>query len=132
NHPFGGPVFSGPQIQPWKCQAGAQDRQCNVAPTFAYEYMPAGFTSIAAGVTGVAAVNAFRPYDPKHPPSPGSVASTTTTEGVTVPFIVRVETGYIDRDQDAIAALWQPGRPWQPTAPQKQFNDPLVITHGAT
>ena len=23
NHPNGGPVFSGPQIQPWTCQAGA-------------------------------------------------------------------------------------------------------------
>ena len=24
NHPIGGPVFSGPQLQPWKCQATAQ------------------------------------------------------------------------------------------------------------
>ena len=27
------------------------------------------------------------------------VASTTTDQGVTLPFIVRVETGYIDRDK---------------------------------
>ena len=29
NHPNGGPVFSGPQVQPWQCQQGAVDEQCN-------------------------------------------------------------------------------------------------------
>ena len=29
NAPIGGPIFSGPQIQPWACQASAQDPQCN-------------------------------------------------------------------------------------------------------
>jgi len=29
NHPNGGPVLSGPQIQPWVCQEGATDAQCN-------------------------------------------------------------------------------------------------------
>ena len=29
NHPNGGPVFSGPQVQPWVCQASAVDEQCN-------------------------------------------------------------------------------------------------------
>ena len=29
NHLQGGPVFSGPQIQPWTCFAGAFDAQCN-------------------------------------------------------------------------------------------------------
>ena len=29
NHPNGGPVLSGPQVQPWVCQAGATDAQCN-------------------------------------------------------------------------------------------------------
>jgi hypothetical protein len=132
NHPLGGPVFSGPQIQPWQCQSGAQDHQCNQAPSFAYEYVPAGLGSTNVGITGVASANAFQPYDPKNPPAPGSIATTTTTDGITVPFVVRVETGYIDRDQYAVAALWQPGQPWQPTAPQKQFNGRLVITHGAS
>ena len=47
-----------------------------------------------------------------------------------MPFIVRLETGYIDRDQYAIAALFDPGKPWTATAPQPQFNHRLVITHG--
>ena len=29
NHPNGGPVFSGPQVQPWVCQDTAVDEQCN-------------------------------------------------------------------------------------------------------
>ena len=32
NHPNGGPVFSGPQVQPWVCQATAVDDQCNEPP----------------------------------------------------------------------------------------------------
>src|SRR5436190_10031492 len=34
NHPIGGPVFSGPQIQPWACQPGARDKKCNQKPTY--------------------------------------------------------------------------------------------------
>jgi hypothetical protein len=49
-----------------------------------------------------------------------------------VPFIVRTETGYIDRDQYSVATLWQPGKPWLPWAPQKQYNGRLIITHGAS
>ncbi|MEA2434864.1 MAG: hypothetical protein QOG54_2321 [Actinomycetota bacterium] len=119
NHPIGGPVFAGPQIQPWVCQDTAKDKQCNEPPTFEYLYKP---------VTG----GTLQPYDPDSPPPSGFVAETTTTEGVTVPFIVRQETGYIDRDQYAIATLYQPEKKWEAWAPQKQFNHRLVITHGAS
>ncbi|HEY9393683.1 MAG TPA: DUF6351 family protein, partial [Nocardioides sp.] len=33
NHPSGGPIFSGPQLQPWRCQPTATDEQCNQEPT---------------------------------------------------------------------------------------------------
>jgi hypothetical protein len=46
--------------------------------------------------------------------------------------IVRVETGYLDRDQYSYAMLWQPGQPWAPWAPQPQRDHKLVITHGAS
>src|SRR6202030_3846090 len=72
------------------------------------------------------------PATPSTPPPSSAIETTTTTEGVTVPFIIRQETGYIDRDQYAIATLWQPGKPWQPWAPQAQYNGRLVITHGAS
>ncbi|MGH9094356.1 MAG: DUF6351 family protein [Acidimicrobiales bacterium] len=132
NHPIGGPAFSGPQIQPWQCQAGATDKQCDSSPTFSYYYLPAGTNTLQLGVGGTGTVNAFQPYNPAGPPPAQTIASTTTTDGVTVPFIVRQENGYIDRDQYAIATLFQPGQPWAPWAPQKQANQRLVITHGAS
>jgi hypothetical protein len=119
NHPNGGPVFSGPQLEPWGCQAGAVNAQCDQAPTFKYLYM-----STTPGKLG------FQPYDPASPPS--DVAQTTTDQGVKVPFIVRVETGYMDRDQYQISVLFQPGKPWTTFAPQAQFNHKLLITHGAS
>jgi hypothetical protein len=119
NHPIGGPVFFGPQIKPWTCQEGAKDKQCNQAPSFEFFYKPA---------TG----GTLQPYDPDSPPPSFMIANTTTTEGETVPFIVRQETGYIDRDQYAVAALWQPDKKWTSWAPQPQFNHRLVITHGAS
>jgi hypothetical protein len=117
NHPIGGPIFSGPQLQPWKCQAAAVDAQCNQPPTFSYVYKSSN--PAKAGL---------QPYDPANPPA--DVATTTTDRGVSVPFIVRVETGYIDRDQYQIAALFQPGKSWTAVAPQRQFNHKLLITHG--
>ncbi len=72
----------------------------------------------------------FQPYNPASPPS--DVAQTTTDQGVKVPFIVRVETGYMDRDQYQIAVLYQPSKPWTTFAPQSQFDHKLLITHGAS
>ncbi len=116
-HPAGGPLISGPQIQPWTCMAGALDQQCNRPPVYEYQYKSSQTGQFAA-------------YDPENPPT--DVATTTTDNGVTVPYIVRVETGSIDRDEYRIAVLWQPGQPWAPWAPQPQFNHKLLITHGAS
>jgi hypothetical protein len=117
NHPNGGPVFSGPQVQPWVCQSTAVDEQCNQPATYDYQYK--------SSVDGQ-----LKPYDPDNPPS--DVATTTTDEGHTVPFVIRTETGYQDRDQYRITVLYDPERPWQPWAPQKQWNHKLLITHGAS
>jgi Tannase-like family of unknown function (DUF6351) len=119
NHPIGGPVFAGPQIQPWVCQAGAKDAHCNHPIAYSYKFMP---------VTG----GSFQSYDPANPPPDALIATTTTDQGVTVPYIVREETGYEDRDQYAIATLFEPAKPWQPWAPQRQWNHKLVIEHGAS
>jgi Tannase-like family of unknown function (DUF6351) len=118
NHPIGGPVFSGPQLEPWTCQATATDEQCNQPPSYSFVYMSTDPTK-----------SGFQPYDPKSPP--GDVATTTTDQGVTVPFVVRIEKGYIDRDQYQVAALFDPAQPWTATSPQKQFNHKLLLTHGA-
>jgi len=77
--------------------------------------------------------SAFQPYDPAAPPS--DVATTTTDDGHTVPFIVRVELGYSLRDQYRIAALFNPatqGRTPSPTAANPGFNHKLVLAHGTS
>src|SRR4051812_29660607 len=63
NHPNGGPIFSGPQMQPWPCQPSALDAQCNQPATYQYQYK-----SSSSGQ--------FSSYDPANPPS--DVATTTT------------------------------------------------------
>ena len=117
DHAIGGPLFAGPQVQPWLCQNGSKDPQCNAPATFSYEYK--------SSLTGQ-----LQPYDPASPPS--DVATATTQDGVTVPFVIRFETGYQDRDQYQIAVLFQPGKPWTAWAPQPQFVHKLLITHGAS
>ncbi|MCW2669060.1 MAG: N-acetylmuramoyl-L-alanine amidase [Frankiales bacterium] len=130
DHAIGGPVFAGPQIQPWACAAGTHGKQCDAAPTYTYKYMPGGLN----GTPGQAVGNQspLQDYDPANPPPAPLIATTTTQTGVTVPFIVRSETGYLDRDQYSISALFQPGKKWDGTTPQPQFNHKLVLTHGAS
>ena len=121
NHPSGGPTFSGPQIQPWTCAAGTSGPQCDKTASYIYHYQPAG--------PGKAPL---RDYDPANPPAAPLIASTTTQTGVTVPFIIREEIGYLDRDEYRIAALFQPGKAWNGVHPQPQYNAKLVLTHGAS
>jgi hypothetical protein len=117
NHATGRPIFSGPQVQPWICQSSAVDQYCNQPVSYAYQYK--------SSITGQ-----FSAYDPQSPPS--DVATTTTDQGVTVPYIVRVETGYQVRDQYKVAVLYDPFDTWEAWDPQRQWNHKLLITHGAS
>ena len=120
NHANGGPLFSGPQIQPWVCrEKTALDSQCNQPPQYTYFYKPTDPRK-----------KGLHPYDPTKPPA--DVASTTTDRGVTMPFIIRVERGYQDRDEYKIATLYRPGQGWSAWAPQPQWNHKLLITHGGS
>jgi hypothetical protein len=123
DHPIGGPVFAGPQVQPWVCgtqAAGlgpASDAQCNAPTQVSYVYK-----STNPGQTS------FQPYDAAHPPS--DVATATTDQGTTVPYVVRVETGTEDRGIYRLAVLADPARPWQPWAPQHAWNRKIVWVFG--
>lgn len=119
DHPIGGPVFAGPQPQPRACQKGAVDAQCNEPTRFNYVYKST--SPLKKGL---------QPYNRSKPPA--DVAMTRSDTGGRVPFVVRVETGYQDRDQYKVATLFDPGKPWTADAPQPQFNHRLLITHGAS
>jgi hypothetical protein len=119
NHPNGGPVFAGPQTEHYVCQSTARDDLCNQPATYTFLYKSTN--PLKPGL---------QPYDRSARPT--DVAMTTTDRGVTVPFIVRQETGYQARDQYTILTLFQPGRSWRPWAPQRQWNHKLLITHGGS
>jgi len=130
NHPITGPVFSGPQEQPFSCMtiefplpASAQtlgapiDSNCSVATRVDYVYRTQN--------------GEFRPLPPGES-RPADLAQTTTSEGKTVPYIVRVETGTIDRAIYQTAVLSSPDAEpaVTPFAPPTAWNRRLVYTFG--
>ncbi|HWA65793.1 MAG TPA: DUF6351 family protein [Mycobacteriales bacterium] len=117
DYPDSGPMFAGPQVTPWICNDGSTSADCAMPATYRYYYLP--LTAAGAGnqptVASPPSSDQFLPYDVAHPPLAATVARTTTDEGVSVPFVVRVETGVIDRDTYQVAVLAAPGRstaPW--------------------
>ena len=132
NAPQGGPLFSGPLIEPWTCTNQSERPDCGAEPRVAYWYRssdPARAGGPGRTFAGAVAPSLL-PYDPANPPS--DVATTTTDEGNEVPFIVREEIGYSLRDQYRIAALWDPaqGPAPDPAAENPGFANKLVLAHG--
>jgi hypothetical protein len=86
----------------------------------------------AARGRGAAAPPAFRPL-PSPMSLPSDVAMTTTTDGVTVPFVVRVETGTMDRGIYQSAILFDPTHdaPASATTPPRGWNHRLIGVHGS-
>lgn len=133
NHPNEGPIFSRPEIKRIRCQDGAVDLACNQPAEYTFLYRPTaalqdGVVDVIGEIPVVRPGVELMPYDPANPPD--DVAMTTTQTGRRVPFIVRQELGYQDRDQYKILTLFDPDAPWEPWAPQPQWNDKLLITHG--
>jgi hypothetical protein len=155
NHPIGGPVLLGSQTTPWICatptpvaESGATpasnasglttfafDAQCNIATEYKlfYRTTTAGCSSALpdpSPPTPAPTNNCFKPYTVGA--TPADLATTTTTAGVTVPYIVRVERGTINRGIYDIAVLFDPAKPWSALAPQPQWNGKVVYTFGAS
>ena len=114
NHPITGPVISGPHEQPFICETEkftlmsggtlgkALDANCSVATRVDYVYKSTNPSAPTGRGRGAAMV--FKPLaDPKN--LPADVAMTTTSLGKQVPFVVRVETGTINRGVYEIAML---------------------------
>jgi hypothetical protein len=144
DHPISGPLFSGPQIQPWSCQPGDSDAQCDHATEYSFLYYSSSASVCAQPGTlqpyqphSVAQLGSsaggpepcFAPYDPASPPV--SVPTVTTDEGVTVPYVIRLERLWQDRDEVDVAVLAMPRtnfEPWASSDPA--WNRDLEITQG--
>jgi hypothetical protein len=119
DHSINGPVFSGKQQLPYVCQttsfglAASSPPDC-VAPTaisYVYKNTSGAFVPLA---------------DPASIPAD---AATATVNGHSVPYIVRVETGVIDRAVYQIAALYD-GQAPSPLQPDTSWNGKLIYTFG--
>ncbi len=111
NYPITGPVISGPWQQPFVCQTDTfvlpdgstlgppLDANCSAQTVVQYVYLPTG--------TPADAEAPFKPL-PASGGLPADVAKTTTVAGKTVNFIVRVETGTMNRGIYQNAILHDP------------------------
>ncbi len=131
NYPSEGPVVSGPRLTPFVCQTdtfklpdgstigATADANCSFPTRVQYVYMPAGGKE-------------FTPM-PDTTRLPSDVAQTTTLTGMTVPFVVRVETGAMNRGIYQNTILHDPTKDPAPTpfSPPPAWNKRLIAIHGA-
>lgn len=155
NHPATGPVISGPHQAPFMCETEAfglgpaLDRDCTAKTRVDYFYRakapapaPAASANSAAALAApdaappratpnaANAANPFKPFDPSGP-RPADLAETTTSDGRTVPYIVRREMGTINRAVYVIAFLHEPGTPLpDPWTATPGWNGRLIYSFG--
>ena len=157
NHPLQGPIFSGPQQQPFVCTTARvglgqpmidnqdefgipvalEDENGNYPsdgrgyPTAEAEIV--GWSKDCGAVQRIEYVyrtmgGSFQPLDSPGGPLPPDVATTTTLDGHTVPYIVRWERGTINRFVYSLAVL-APTSETSPTQPDDSlWNGRLVFS----
>ena len=146
NHPVSGPILYSPQQMPFVCETEAHglgaalDADCSANTKVEYFYRsdpnaaPENQGDLAAadnanGFRG-GGPSPYRPFDPSGP-RPTDILMTTTTEGKTVPYIVRREMGTINRAVYSIAFLHEPGTPLpSPWSAESAWNGRLVYAFG--
>lgn len=130
NHSIIGPIFAGPKEAPYLCETDnfklqngqmlgpPLDADCSVKTRVDYFYRSAVGSDL-------------KPLpDPKS--LPADVARTSTLDGRSVPYVVRIETGTIDRAVYQIAMLHDPSGEPAPTfsARPAGWNRRLIFTFG--
>jgi hypothetical protein len=119
NYPITGPIVSGPHLTPYECRTvesglgEALDANCSAKQKIEYFYR--------------ASDGKFKPLPQGALPT--DLVNTTTNDGKIVPYIVRVESGTINRSIYRIAILDEPGESgnWKPGA---AWNKKLAVTFG--
>jgi hypothetical protein len=129
NYPITGPIISGAHDYEFLCETDqfimpdgsslgpALDADCSIRPRIDYVYRSTDGTW--KPLTSVSQL-------------PADTATTTTTNGLTVPFVVRIDTRSVNRGIYQSAVLFDPTREQspQPWNPPKAWNRHLVAIHG--
>jgi hypothetical protein len=103
NFPIYGPIFAGPHQTPWICETETSglgpslDEHCTVPTIYEWFYRSTDGT--------------FKSLPTLTPPFPKDLAQTTTIDGDTVNYIVRVESGTIDQSIYRISIIDDPTNP---------------------
>jgi hypothetical protein len=111
DYPITGPILSGPQITPYECKTEESglgkplDKDCSAADRTDYFYRSTD--------------GKFKPLKDRAE-RPADLATTTTIDGATVPYVVRVESGTVNRSIYRIAMLDDP----------KGWNHRLAVSFG--
>jgi hypothetical protein len=160
NHSRGGPVFSGPQLQPWVCatrdattitvtvpgttlsaptttkvsglDSDPVDAKCNAPSKFTYFYQPKALEGTSCTFTIAGTNPCFVPYDPASPPASAAIATFINDRGATVRSIVRVERGTMDRGIYELVSFYDPATPSSAINPQPGWNGKLLWMFGAS
>jgi hypothetical protein len=119
DHSINGPVFSGKQQLPFLCQTTA----FGLAPANPPDcFAPTVVSYVYKNTSG-----AFKPLaDPTTTPAD---EATATVNGQSVPYVVRLEQGVIDRAVYQTAALYD-GQAPSPFRPDTSWNGKLIYTFG--
>jgi hypothetical protein len=131
NYSLKGPILSGPYVEPFICTTQTfqlpdgttlgppTDADCSAPTKITYLYMPLGGTALL-------------PL-PSTSSLPANVATTQTINNQFVPFVVRLETGTMDRGIYQNAVLHDPTSDPAPTpfTPPRGWNRRLLAQHGS-
>ena len=149
NHPIAGPVIYSPHQTPFVCETQAHglgaplDADCSAAHEgrvlLSHQRAAGRRRTIRATLrrpttrmdSGAARPPIRSSRSIPNAPRPADIAMTTTTEGKTVPYIVRREMGTINRAVYSIAFLHEPGTPLpSPWTTGATWNGRLVYAFG--
>lgn len=120
NYPITGPILSGPHLTPYECRTVESglgeplDANCSANRKIDYFYR--------------ASDNTFKPLPVGE--RPADLVNTTTNDGKTVPYIVRVDSGTINRSIYRIAILDEPGQSAEEWRPGQGWNGKLAVSFG--
>lgn len=122
NHPITGPIISGPAIEPFVCTTQdnglgeALDDACTAVTQVRYFY-----NNVEGEFNEIADITA---------PYPSDMSTVQLTGAAPIPFLVRVESGTINRSIYHLAVLDNPQKTYGEWDPESSWNERLLFSFG--